>query len=75
MPSQRNGTPTMDNLLCPDGHGEASTVAKVEELCRLLREDALSYDDFVQEVMATLGIHPGYYEEFLKMQEIEALWE
>ena len=75
MSSQQNDTPAIDTLLCPDGHGEASTVSKIEELCRLLREDAISYDEFVENIMATLGVEPTYYEEFLKMKEIEALWE
>ena len=75
MPERMRRENPVSDMLCPDDNGVASTVAKIEELCRLLKEGALEYTEFVHNVMETLGIHPDYYEEFLRMRELEALWE
>ena len=54
---------------------ESNTVATIEELCSATREGSIDYEDFVHNVMEALGIEPTYYENFMKMKEIEALWE
>ena len=54
---------------------ESNTVATVEELCSAIREGSIDYEDFVHKVMEALGIEPTYYENFMRMKEIEALWE
>jgi hypothetical protein len=54
---------------------ESNAVAAIEELCSATREGSVDYEDFVHKVMEALGIEPSYYEEYMKMKEIETLWE
>ena len=54
---------------------EINVLHTVEELCSAARDGSINYEDFVHNVMEALGIEPSYYENFMRMKEIEALWE
>ncbi|NOQ49728.1 MAG: hypothetical protein GQ553_03585 [Nitrosomonadaceae bacterium] len=54
---------------------ESNAVTTIEEFCSAVREGSIDYEDFVHNVMEALGITPSYYEEYMKMKEIEALWD